>query len=33
MNIQNAEDYHLWLKPIDGCAFYGSDKTLNYRVQ
>jgi hypothetical protein len=30
MNIQNAEDYHLWLKPIDGCAFYGSDKTLAY---
>jgi glycosyltransferase involved in cell wall biosynthesis len=31
MNIQNAEDYHLWLKLlIDGCAFYGSDKTLAY---
>ena len=30
-NIQNAEDYHLWLKLlIDGCTFYGSDKTLAY---
>jgi glycosyltransferase involved in cell wall biosynthesis len=33
-SIQNAEDYHLWLKMlINGCAFYGSDKTLAfYRV-
>lgn len=32
--IQNAEDYHLWLKMIIvGCIFYGSDKTLaSYRV-
>ncbi len=32
--IQNAEDYHLWLKMlISGCVFYGSDKTLaSYRV-
>lgn len=30
-NIQNAEDYHLWLKLlIDGCTFYGSDKALAY---
>ena len=33
-NIQNAEDYHLWLKMlIAECTFYGSDKTLaHYRV-
>lgn len=32
--IQNAEDYHLWLKMIiNGCVFYGSDKILaSYRV-
>ena len=32
--IQNAEDYHLWLKMIIyGFVFYGSDKTLaSYRV-
>jgi glycosyltransferase involved in cell wall biosynthesis len=30
-NIQNAEDYHLWLKLlIDGYTFYGSDKALAY---
>jgi glycosyltransferase involved in cell wall biosynthesis len=30
-DIQNAEDYHLWLKLIiDGCAFFGSEKTLAY---
>jgi glycosyltransferase involved in cell wall biosynthesis len=34
LRIQNAEDYHLWLKLIiSGCSFYGSDKTLaSYRV-
>jgi teichuronic acid biosynthesis glycosyltransferase TuaG len=33
-SIQNAEDYHLWLKMlIKGCSFYGSDKTLGfYRI-
>ncbi|MCF8321923.1 MAG: glycosyltransferase [Flavobacterium sp.] len=32
--IQNAEDYHLWLKLlISGCVFYGSKKTLaSYRI-
>tara|TARA_R110002126_G_scaffold6945_2_gene34940 strand:+ start:13 stop:957 length:945 start_codon:yes stop_codon:yes gene_type:complete len=32
--IQNAEDYHLWLKMlISGFVFYGSEKTLaSYRV-
>lgn len=32
--IPLAEDYHLWLKMlINGCVFYGSDKTLaSYRV-
>lgn len=34
LSIQNAEDYHLWLKLIiSGCNFYGSDKTLaSYRA-
>jgi teichuronic acid biosynthesis glycosyltransferase TuaG len=34
LNIQNAEDYHLWLKMIiGGCVFYSSDKILAaYRV-
>ena len=33
-NIQNAEDYHLWLKMIiKECVFYGSDKILaSYRM-
>lgn len=32
--VQNAEDYHLWLKMIiNGCVFYGSDKILaSYRI-
>jgi glycosyltransferase involved in cell wall biosynthesis len=34
MFIQNAEDYHLWLKMIiNECVFYGSEKTLaSYRL-
>jgi teichuronic acid biosynthesis glycosyltransferase TuaG len=34
LGIQNAEDYHLWLKMlIGGCVFYGSNKTLaSYRI-
>jgi teichuronic acid biosynthesis glycosyltransferase TuaG len=34
ISIQNAEDYHLWLKMIiKGCVFYGSDKSLAfYRI-
>jgi teichuronic acid biosynthesis glycosyltransferase TuaG len=34
MVIQNAEDYHLWLKLIiSGCVFYGSDEVLaSYRI-
>lgn len=33
-SIQNAEDYHLWLKMlISGCTFYGSQKVLSfYRI-
>lgn len=34
LEIQNAEDYHLWLKLIIyGCVFYGSNKILtSYRI-
>ena len=34
IEIQNAEDYHLWLRLlIKGCSFYGSDQILAaYRI-